>query len=175
MAQAPNINNYFIGKGIVSWQPLGVGPFIDLGNCPKFEFTPKPETKKHYSSRTPIRAVDQFVQLTKEASLAFGLDEINPQTLALATSGSITTDTAGNVVIGIMDVPLLRGAVKLVGTQTYGNKFTATFFNVVFYSNKPLAFIGDDYMTADLEAEVLFSAVNNAFGHFEQTLDSGTV
>jgi len=109
---------------------------------------------------------------SKKPSLSIVLDEITPENLAIAVSRSITTDTAGNKVIGLMDVPLLRGSVKLVGTNDIGNRFTWTFDNVLFKSDKPIGFIDDKWGTIDLDGEVLFDATNNRFGFAEERLDA---
>ena len=50
MPTSPNVNNYHIGKGIVSFKEAGASVFADLGNAPKFIYTPT-ITKKNISAR----------------------------------------------------------------------------------------------------------------------------
>ena len=38
-----SINNYTVGKGIVSFRKDGAGAYADMGNCTEFEFTPELE------------------------------------------------------------------------------------------------------------------------------------
>lgn len=50
-ALSPNVDNYFIGKGIVSIADPDTSPFNwrDVGNVPTFEFTPNITFLDHYS------------------------------------------------------------------------------------------------------------------------------
>ena len=50
MPASPNVNNYHIGKGIVSFKEAGGSTFVDLGNAPAFVYTPTVEKVEHFSS-----------------------------------------------------------------------------------------------------------------------------
>ena len=43
MPASPNVNNYHIGKGIVTFKEEGGSTFVDLGNAPSFVYTPTVE------------------------------------------------------------------------------------------------------------------------------------
>ena len=49
-----SIENYTVGKGLVSFKKTGATSFADMGNCTEFEFTPEIEKLDHFSSRTGV-------------------------------------------------------------------------------------------------------------------------
>ena len=53
-----SIDNYTVGKGLVSFKKMGATAFADMGNCTEFEFTPEIEKLDHFSSRTGVRFKD---------------------------------------------------------------------------------------------------------------------
>src|SRR5262245_46988096 len=52
---SPNVNNYHIGKGVVSFKEAGQPSYVDLGNSPSFIYSPQVTKKEHFSSRTGIK------------------------------------------------------------------------------------------------------------------------
>ncbi len=83
MPAAPNINNYYIGKGKVYWTPDG-GAERELGNVPEFEFTPSLEKLDHYSSQAGVRSKDRSVVLEKSAQLRIVMEEWSVENLPAA-------------------------------------------------------------------------------------------
>lgn len=77
----PNVANYYIGKGIVSWNGA------DLGNVSKFEFTPQVKLLDHYSSRLGIKVKDLSVVQEKSAKLLITMDEWTTANLQLVLMG----------------------------------------------------------------------------------------
>ncbi len=94
MSTTPNTDNYTLGKGVVFFDQLVSGVYTgerDLGNAPAFTFSIALETLDHYSSRGGLKAKDKEVISEVTPGLAFTLDEINKENLALLTLGDITT------------------------------------------------------------------------------------
>lgn len=102
MATAPNTDNYTLGKGVVFFDQLIAGTYQgerDLGNAPAFSFNIALEKLDHYSSRGGLKAKDKEIVSQITPGLAFTLDEVNKENLALLTLGEVSTVTqvAGSV------------------------------------------------------------------------------
>src|SRR5262245_47964845 len=82
MPTSPNVHNYHIGKGIVSFKEAGGTTFTDLGNAPSFQYSPTVEKLEHFSSREGVKTKD-FTAITQVgATITFTLDEITGYNLA---------------------------------------------------------------------------------------------
>src|SRR6476661_4778142 len=115
MPTSPNVNNYHIGKGIVSFKEVGQSTYRDLGNAPAFVYTPAVTKLEHFSSREGVKTKD-FTAVTQiSATVKITLDEITGENLAyfaLATQG---TDTDGNVTLEALKKTEFVGEIKVVG------------------------------------------------------------
>lgn len=114
MATAPNTDNYTLGKGVVFFDQLVSGSFQgerDLGNAPAFTFNIALEKLEHYSSRGGLKAKDKEIISQITPGLAFTLDEINKENLALLTLGDVTTvsQTGGNAAAEVVTAPAILG------------------------------------------------------------------
>jgi hypothetical protein len=92
MAESPNTDNYTLGKGVVFFDQLVSGVYTgerDLGNAPEFNFSIAIEKLEHYSSRGGLKAKDKEIISQITPSLAFTLDEINKENIALLTLGDV--------------------------------------------------------------------------------------
>jgi hypothetical protein len=102
MATAPNTDNYTLGKGVVYFDQLVSSVYQgerDLGNAPSFTFNIALEKLEHYSSRGGLKAKDKEIISQITPGLAFTLDEVNKENMALLTLGdtSVETQAAGGV------------------------------------------------------------------------------
>lgn len=161
MATAPNINNYYIGKGILSFKPDG-GSFRDLGNVVEFEWTPEIEKLEHRSSREGVRTVDLTVVLEKKATVRIVMDEWSAENLALAMLGAVTQDTAGQNVISIFSENSISGELKFVGTNEVGSKFEWHLLKVDFIPESSINPLSDEFGTLEVVGDV--AAVAGVFG-----------
>ena len=156
MPTSPNVANYHIGKGIVSFKEAGATTFTDLGNAPKFVYTPAVTKKEHFSAREGVKTKD-FTAITQVgATIKIDLDEItglNLSFFALATSG---TDSDGNVTLSGLSKSEFTGEIKVLGTNDIGQQvdFLAT---VSFVPSGDFSFItdADDFTVIQIEAEVM--------------------
>ncbi len=156
---SPNIDNYYVGKGILSFQLNSTGLFVDMGNCPKFEFTPKATKLDHFSSRLGTRIKDDTIITTVEGTLNMVLDEWTPENLSLALLGTVLSGEDQFIFAAPSGV---RGAIKFLGTNAVGPQLEIVFGNCLFIPTKALSLIGDAWGQIDLDAEVL---IDNG-GHF---------
>lgn len=114
----PNTGDYNLGRGIVYVAELLLGVpddagWRDLGNAPEFNVTNEVETLEHQSSRQGLKVTDKEVIISQKVSLAFQLDEINFQNLALLFSGSSVSEPDINPAIagfGPIDQTSVAGA-----------------------------------------------------------------
>jgi hypothetical protein len=164
MPTSPNVQNYHIGKGIVSFKETGGSTFRDLGNAPAFVYTPAVEKLEHFSSREGVKTKD-FTAITQiSATVKITLDEITGENLAYFALGTVGTDTDGNVTISGLSKTEFTGDIKVVGTNDIGQQvdFLAT---VSFVPSGDFSFITseDNFTTLEIEAEVQKDA-SGAFG-----------
>src|SRR5215510_8768126 len=120
MPTSPSVQNYHIGKGIVSFKEDGAGSFVDLGNAPAFVYTPTIEKLEHFSAREGVKTKDFTAVTQVGATIKVTLDEITAQNLSMFSLGDLDTDTAGNAIIHAMKKTEFVGEMKVVGTNDVG-------------------------------------------------------
>ena len=105
MGYAPNTDNFTLGRGVVFFdlKDSVTGNYHgerDLGNSPTFEYSCPVTKLDHYSSRSGLKTKDAEIILEMNPAVAFTLDEITQENLALLTLGNQSTvvQTAGTVV-----------------------------------------------------------------------------
>jgi hypothetical protein len=164
MPTPPSIQNYHIGKGIVTFQEAGATGPVDLGNAPKFVYTPNVDKKEHFSSREGIKTKD-FTAITQVgATIKLTLDEVTGENLQYFALGQVGTDSSGNTTIAGLSKTEFTGEITVTGTNDIGQQvdFVAS---IKFVPSGDFNFItdGDDFTTIELEAEVQKDA-NGFFG-----------
>ena len=164
MPASPNVQNYHIGKGIVSFKETGASTFRDLGNAPAFVYTPTVEKLEHFSSREGVKTKD-FTAITQVgATIKVTLDEITGENLAFFALGEQSTDTDGSIMISGMTKTEFVGEIKVEGTNDIGQHvdFLAT---ISFVPAGDFSFITaeDEFTLIEIEAEVQKGA-DGSFG-----------
>lgn len=154
MPASPSIQNYHIGKGIVSFKEDGEADFVDLGNAPNFEWEPKTEKKEHFSSREGVKVKDFTATTQVGATIKMTLDEINPINLSIFTLG-VRGGSGGVVTVRPFKKTEVAGIVKVVGTNDIGQHVDFEGRISVIPSGS-FSFISDkdDFSTLQIEAEV---------------------
>jgi hypothetical protein len=162
---SPNIGNYYIGKGVISCKLLGESAYIDMGNCPTFEFQAKVTQLDHYSSRTGVKVKD-FTAVTEISGvLTMILEEFTARNLGFALLGLPSGGPSPIPdVIDIFANPVIYGAVRFVGTNDIGPIWQVDFPLVKLSPNKALSLIGNTWGTIDLEGDVLYDQQSGTFG-----------
>ena len=168
---SPNIGNYYIGKGVISCKLLGESAYIDMGNCPTFEFQAKVTQLDHYSSRTGVKVKD-FTAVTEISGvLTMVLEEFTARNLGFALLGLPSGGPSPSPdVIDVFANPVIYGAVKFVGTNDIGPIWTCEFPLVKLSPNKALSLIGNTWGTIDLEGDVLYDQSSGTFGTAQVSL-----
>ena len=155
MPASPSIQNYHIGKGIVSFKQDGSAEFVDLGNAPTFEWSPTVEKKEHFSAREGVKVKD-FTAITQVgATIKVTLDEINGENLAIFSLGEVGTDTDGNVTVSAFKNTEIAGIIKVEGTNDIGQQVDYL-GRISVNPTGTFSFITseDDFSVLEIEAEV---------------------
>ena len=116
MATNPNTDNYQLGRGVVYFDQLISSVYQgerDLGNAPTFTFNIALETLEHFSSRSGMKSKDKSIISQITPGLAFTLDEVNKENMALLTLGDTTTvtQTAGSVAAEVVTANIDKRSV----------------------------------------------------------------
>ena len=166
MPVSPDVQNYHIGKGIVSFKETGASgsTYVDLGNAPKFVYTPNVTKKEHFSSREGVKTKD-FTAVTQiGATIKVTLDEISGTNLAMFALATADTTTPDVVILSGLSKAEFVGEIKVTGTNDIGQQidFDAT---VSFIPSGDFNFItdSDDFSVIELEAEVM-KGTDGSFG-----------
>jgi hypothetical protein len=166
---SPNVDNYFVGKGMVSIMPEGGSAFIDLGDVPTFEFTASVVKLEHFSSRAGIKVKDRSIVVEKSATVHMVMEEFTANNLVIALLG--TLDSSGDVhTIDILSQGAYVAAVKFEGTNDVGARWTFNFPRVEFTPSKAISLIDDKWGQLEVTGDVV--VVNNSFGTASAVLAS---
>jgi hypothetical protein len=162
MADSPNVLNYYIGKGEVSFKKDGDVAFRDLGNVTVFEFVPAIEKLEHFSSREGVRTKDRTVVIQKSGQVNLTMEEFTAVNLAIALLGDVSSDTLGREVIEIFSSNAVSGELKFRGTNEVGPRYLWHFLKVDFIPGESVSPLSDEWGEMQLTGDV--SAVGGSFG-----------
>lgn len=152
---SPNVENYFIGKGIVSVKQAADADYVDVGNVPEFEVTPNVTKLDHFSSRTGTRSKDRSIVTEKGLTLRMVLEELTARNLAMFLLGAVDDADPAAVSIDIFSQASFIAAVKFVGTNDIGAKWTYIFPQVEFAPSSSLNLISEEWGNLELSGEIL--------------------
>lgn len=161
---APNIGNYYIGRGFLSLKLQGESTYVDMGNCTMFEFQAKPTLLNHFSSRIGVREKDLVVVTELEATLTMSLEEFTARNVAFALLGE--PSESGSVSIDMFTKPLIYAALKFTGTNNVGPKWSFDFPLVILSPNKAISLISSGsgaWGAMDFQADILKDPVTGQF------------
>lgn len=101
---SPSTDNYQLGKGVVYFNRKDQATGLykgerDLGNAPAFSFSAALDKLEHYSSRGGLKAKDKEIISQITPSLAFTLDEVTTDNLALLVLADVETVTQTTLAI----------------------------------------------------------------------------
>ena len=122
MPTSPNVENLYIGKGIVSVINVTAEEteYRDVGEVPLFELEPSGTNLDYFSSRAGVRQLAKRVQTDKVLTLRMQMDEVTGPNMVIALNGDSETDTAGNTRILLMTQSVIRLRVRFRGTNDVG-------------------------------------------------------
>ena len=136
MPVSPSTDNYYVGKGKLSFKATGETTFRDLGNVTELETTPNLTTLEHFSSREGVKKKDKEVVTEKKMTVRLVMDEWTAANLAMALLGDVSVDTDGNSVVDIFSRNAFEGELKYEGTNEIGPQMDIDLFKVAFKPGK---------------------------------------
>lgn len=160
---SPNVDNYYSGKGIVSFKPEGAADYIDLGNVPEISFEFDVERLDHFSSRAGVRNRDKSVVIQKTGIAALILEEWTPFNVALAFLGAAAVN-GGEASINIGELNETRGALKFVGMNDIGPKWTFIWDRCSLAPSAEIGVISEEWGQMEMEAQVEADPNTGFFG-----------
>ena len=155
MPVSPSTDNYYVGKGKISFKADGAGAFRDVGNVTELETTPNLTTLEHFSSREGVKKKDKEVVTEKKLTVRLVMDEWTAENLAMALLGDVSVDTNGNSVVDIFSRNAFEGELKYEGTNEIGPQMDIDLFKVAFKPGKSLNPISDEWGNIEIEGEAL--------------------
>lgn len=112
--------NYVVGRGKLYFNKFLPGTRTlsggsrYLGNSPKLTSSQNEDKLKHYSSDEGLKVQDASVSISNDLSLAFSLDDISPENLAMWFRGAVEASViAGGAVVGEDAVASLGTYIQL--------------------------------------------------------------
>lgn len=139
MPTSPSTDNYYVGKGKISFKAVGQTTFRDLGNVSSLETTPDVTTLEHFSWREGVKKKDKEVVIEKKMTITMVMDEWTADNLAMALLGDVETDSA----------------LKYEGTNEIGPQMDIHLFGVMFKPGKSLNPISDEWGNIEIQGEAL--------------------
>lgn len=166
ISNAADIDNTFIGKGIVKFRRTGDAGYRDLGEVPEFEFTMNIDKLDYFSNRSGIRKKARTVVREQSATLRIVMSELTAENLSLYMMGAAVTGSppAAPYEIEIFANTEITGAVRFVGTNNVGAKVQLDFFNVSFTPGASFSPISDEWGQLEVTGEVLIDD-DSKFGY----------
>lgn len=152
---AADIDNTFIGKGIVKIKVSGESVFRDIGEVPEFELTMNITRLPYFSNRAGIRTKVRDVITEKSATVRIVMSELTFDNLSMALLGYNLEDSPTVDVIGIMTEDSITAAVRFIGTNTVGAKVQLDLPEVSFGPSGSFNPISDEWGSLEISGEVL--------------------
>lgn len=143
-----NTELYELGRGILSvavWSGGAPGSYVDVGNCPRFEYEVAIEMLDHRESRGGVRSLDKQAVLEAGYTLSFDLDEIAATNLERFIMGEI--DGSDPYLVHALTTAGTQReyAVKFVQDNQEGENKTYEFWKCKLNPGGAMSIIGDDW------------------------------
>ncbi len=151
---SPSVDNYYIGKGIVLFQPEGTTQWYDLGNIPEIEFEPTIETLDHFSSREGVRTKDKTIVLERGGELTIVMEEFSARNLSFLLMGSVNLTDPALPSIEIFSQNVQSGALRFYGTNEVGPRWNLFFGKVDFVPSASFNPISEEWGQMEVTAQV---------------------
>lgn len=160
--QSPNTGNYFVGKGVIQFKPSGDSDYYYVGNVTSMEFEPTLETLEHFSSMEGVKSKDVTVVLEKGGTISLAMEELTARNLAMFLLGDVDITDPLAPEVEIFSSNLLSGALKFIGTNEVGPRWTFDFAQVDFVPSGSFNPISDEWGALEVSGEL--ATVAGSFG-----------
>ena len=171
---SPNVDNYMIGKGVLQiakWDGGTVGLFVDVGNCPKFEYEMTESTLEHFSSRQSLKEQDQETVITSGYNVNFTLDEISVENLRMFMKGALS---GTRIIYANQNVNQLY-ALKFISDNPVGPYCNYEFHKCKLTPSGAFSLISDEYTSLSFSGKGLADRAGHSTSPFiTATFDTTT-
>jgi hypothetical protein len=167
---SPNALNYLIGKGIITIAPVNEvtgmpGTYVDLGNCPRFEFETNEQAVTHSSSRYKVKEEDAEYVIMTGYNLNFTLDEVSIENMKLFLRATNTIVTLVNTLHANQEIDT-RYSVKFASDNSAGPDSVWTFHKVKLTPSGTFSLISDEYTSMSFAAKGLAERIGHPTSPF---------
>lgn len=177
-----NVDELYVGKGIVTVKPLGDTQWYDIGTVPEFEFSPTIEELEHFSPRSGVRTRDLTVVIEKGGDLRMIMEEWTSFNMEIILLGdAVVTPGTPTPAKDIHHIDLLTktqysAGVRFQGQNTIGPKWNFHFHRVDFIPTGSINPISEEW--GGMEVTGRLAAVDFAgtlkFGYARRLSDGFT-
>lgn len=165
MAAPPNVDNYAIGKGVLSIATFSggtPGAYALMGNAPSVEVEPSLERLPHYSSQADFRLKDANPIIQTEYTVNFDLDEIAAPNLNKFLLGTFISGTT----IRMLQGTNLEYALRFRADNPTGPNQRWDFWKGSLSPNGPMQLIGEEWMVMSFTFEGLADVANHSLSPY---------
>lgn len=162
---SPNVDNYYVGKGIVEVSLDDMVTWRDVGNVPLFEITISVTKLEHYSSRQGLRLKDKSIVTEIKSTFKMTMDEITSDNLVMSLLG--TMEDGPPIIVNIGNNAEITCAVRFTGTNQVGTKMRIILPSVLITPSAALSPIGDTWGHIEVDGDVNADIVTGSFGTVE--------
>ena len=155
MPASPSTDNYYVGKGKISFKAVGELVFRDIGNVSSLETAPNITTLEHFSSREGVKKKDKEVVTEKKMTVTMVMDEWTAENLSMMLLGDVTYRYRWQQSDRHFSRNSFEGELKYEGTNEIGPQMDIDLFRVVFKPGKSLNPISDEWGNIEIEGEAL--------------------
>lgn len=162
---SPNTGNYYVGKGIVTFQVAGEPDPRDLGDVPEFEVTLDISTLDHFTSRSGIRSKDLIIVIERSGTARWVMHEWTPANLALWGMGSVDELGSEGPTFDILSEDAIEGRLIFTGTNSVGPNWNLDLHRVRVTPSSSINMIQEnDWGGVEVTGELLLSESTGKFG-----------
>lgn len=153
---APDVGNYQVGKGFLTFKPNGATDFYHVGNVPKFSWTPKITPLPHKSSMAGTKVQDFSIIQERAGEVSMDMEELTANNMAMFNQGDIDATNPDAVIVDIMSKKdLVIGRLRFYATNDVGPRWNGDFLQVQFNPTSPFNPISDAYNAMTVQGLVL--------------------
>ena len=164
-ATPPSADNYMIGKGVLSIAKItngDIGSYVDVGNCPKFEYELTEQVLEHYNSRSGLKEQDQEVVIQTGYTVSFTLDEVSVENLRMFMKASLS----GTRTLYANMNANQQYSLKFRADNPIGPNVNYTFWKCKLTPNGAFSLISDEYTSLSFTGKGLADATGHAESPF---------
>lgn len=162
---SPNVDEYFVGKSIVTLKPDTT--WYDVGNVPEFEFTPTAEELAHFSSRAGLKSRDRTIVVERGGDVRIILEEATSFNMAIIMLGDLVVTPGATTpedlhVIDILTKSAYSAAVRSQGQNIVGARWNFQFEKADFIPSGAIGVISEEWGSFEINGRL--AAVAGKFG-----------